>query len=363
MKAVNTLGRYFAAKLFSMILVVYGVCVMIVFFIDFVEMMREAAKVDAPASDAFVVTLLRLPTFAELVLPFAVLIGAISAFLMLSRSSELTVARAAGVSVWQVLQPTLLVALLIGIFATTIYNPLAARAKVAAENMFANAFASSGERSSKNDTETWIRQDGPDGPSIVYARATANRGTTLAGITLLQFDPNEKFIERIEADKATLRQGYWELENANVSSPGIPMRTYNKYIVSTHLNEDQVNERVDVAESISFWDLPQFIEYTERAGFNATPYNLQYDMLWARPFLMVAMVLLAATCALKPFRFGKIQTMVTAGLSGGFGVFILMELSRKLGLSGYITTGVAAWAPIAIASLLAVTVLLHQEDG
>jgi lipopolysaccharide export system permease protein len=55
--------------------------------------------------------------------------------------------------------------------------------------------------------------------------------------------------------------------------------------------------------------------------------------------------------------------MVIAGLSGGFGVFVLIELSRKLGMSGYITTGVAAWAPIAIACLMAFTVLLHQEDG
>ena len=55
---------------------------------------------------------------------------------------------------------------------------------------------------------------------MIYARASSNRGTALAGVTLLQFDPNKKFIERIEADKANLRQGYWELESANVSSPG-----------------------------------------------------------------------------------------------------------------------------------------------
>jgi lipopolysaccharide export system permease protein len=78
---------------------------------------------------------------------------------------------------------------------------------------------------------------------------------------------------------------------------------------------------------------------------------------------MICMVLLAATCALKPFRFGKIQTMVIAGLSAGFAFFVLVELSRKLGASGYITAGVAAWGPIAIASLVAMTVLLHQEDG
>jgi lipopolysaccharide export system permease protein len=360
---VNTLGRYFALRLFIMVLMVYGVCVLIVFFIDFVEMMRRAAKVDASAADAAFLTLLRLPSFAELILPFAVLIGAISTFLTFSRSSELTIVRAAGVSVWQFLQPALVVALLIGVFATTVYNPLAARARLAADQVFADSFASKGKSRTRNDTESWIRQDGPDGPSIIYARATADRGTTLAGLTLLQFDPNKKFIERIEADKATLRQGYWELENANVSSPGSLPRNYKKYLVSTHLNETQVGDKVDTADSVSFWDLPHVIEFTEKAGFNSTPYSLQYDLLLARPFLMVAMVLLAATCALRPFRFGKIQTMVIAGLSGGFGVFVLIELSRKLGMSGYITTGVAAWAPIAIACLMAFTVLLHQEDG
>ncbi len=363
MVAIKTLGRYFALRFFYMTLVVYGVCVMIVFFIDFVEMMREAAKVDASAADVVLLTLLRLPSFAELILPFAVLIGSISAFLAFSRSSELVIVRAAGVSIWQFLQPALIVALLFGVFATTVYNPLAARAKIAAERIFAETFAAKGNARSSIGNSMWIRQDGADGPSIIYARASADRGKTLAGLTLLQFDPNKKFIERIEADKATLRQGYWLLENANVSSPGGLPQLYKQYIISTYLDENQVNESVDTAESVSFWELPEFIKFAQRAGFDTTAYDLHYEQLLARPLLMVAMVLLAATCALKPFRFGKIQTMVLMGLGGGFGIFILIELSRKLGMSGYISTGVAAWAPIAIACLLALTVLLHQEDG
>lgn len=362
MSIVRTLGRYFAARLFAMVLMVYGVCVVLVFFIDFVEMMREAAKVDISAAQVVFLTLLRLPSFAELILPFAVLIGSIGAFLLLSRSSELVIVRASGVSVWQFIQPALFVALFFGVFAVGVYNPLAAQAKLAADRMFADIFASKGG-GRKNDTATWIRQDGPDGQSILYAHASADRGATLAGLTLLQFDLNKKFIERIEADKATLRQGYWELDNAHVSSSGTLPQLYKKYFVSTYLDAEQVNEKVDTVESISFWELPSFIKFAERAGFDTTPYKLQYQQLLARPLLMVAMVLLAATCALKPFRFGKIQTMVITGLSGGFAFFVLVELSRKLGMSGYISTGVAAWAPIAIASLLALTVLLHQEDG
>ncbi len=359
----STFARYFAGRLFAMILVVYGICVMLVFFIDFVEMMRQAAKVDIPATQVLFLTFLRLPAFAELVLPFAVLIGAIGAFLMLSRSSELVIVRAAGVSVWQFLRPAMFVALIFGVFAITVYNPLAAVAKQASERLFAETFAAKRSNRAQNNTAAWIRQDGPDGPSIVYARATADRGTTLAGLTVLQFDPSKKFIERIEADKAVLRHGYWVLDNAHVSSSGNLPRSYKKYIVSTNLNSTQVTESVDTVEGVSFWELPGFIEFAEKAGISTTAYRLQYQQLLARPFLMVVMVLLAATCALKPFRFGKIQTMVIAGLGGGFAFFVLVEVSRQLGMSGYITAGVAAWAPIAIGTFLALTVLLHQEDG
>ena len=52
---------------------------------------------------------LRTPTVAEQALPFAVLFGSMIAFLNLSRKLELVVARAAGVSVWQILAPPLIV--------------------------------------------------------------------------------------------------------------------------------------------------------------------------------------------------------------------------------------------------------------
>lgn len=358
----RTLRRYIMTRLIAMILLVYGVCVMLVFFIDFVEMMRKSAKSEVSGVNVLLLTLMRLPAFSEMILPFSVLIGAIGTFLMLSRSSELVIVRASGVSVWQFLTPAVTVALLFGIFAVTVYNPLAAKAKVASDRLYANMFASKAGAGAKG-TPTWLRQDGPDGPSIVTAKAAADRGTTLAGLTVLQFDPNAKFIERIEADKAILRQGYWELDNARVFSFGNKPQIYKKYLLSTFLDSSHVTENVDTAESISFWELPDFIKFADKVGLSTSTYKLYYQQLLSRPFMMVVMVLLAATCALRPFRFGKIQTMVIAGLSAGFAFFVLVEFSRKLGVSGYITAEVAVWTPIALATLLALTVLLHQEDG
>ncbi len=55
--------------------------------------------------------------------------------------------------------------------------------------------------------------------------------------------------------------------------------------------------------------------------------------------------------------------MVISGLAGGFAFFIFSELSRKVGSSGLVSIALAAWAPAVVASLLAITLLLHQEDG
>jgi lipopolysaccharide export system permease protein len=55
--------------------------------------------------------------------------------------------------------------------------------------------------------------------------------------------------------------------------------------------------------------------------------------------------------------------MVLAGMVGGIGFFLLTEVSRQIGVAGLISPSLAVWVPICLALLVALTVLLHQEDG
>ena len=82
----------------------------LIYAVDVVEMLRRSG--DAPKATGFLMaalSFLRTPTVAEQALPFAVLFGSMIAFLNLSRKMELVVARAAGVSVWQILAPPIIV--------------------------------------------------------------------------------------------------------------------------------------------------------------------------------------------------------------------------------------------------------------
>ncbi len=363
---LTILGRYIAVRFFITILAVFFVTFLIIFFVDFVEVLRLGSKQEnagAGAGSLALIALLRIPIFAELALPFAILIGTIAAFLSFSRTSELTIVRASGVSVWQFIQPGLWVALAIGVFAVTIYNPLASATKAMSERLQAQLFHEQSSFAAARGTGFWRRQESVDGPTILHAKVSADRGLTLGGVTLLQFDLNNRFYEQIQANKAELRQGYWRLENAVVQSSGAAVQRYREYLVSTYLTPIQIMDSLGSIETLSFWELPGFINFAKRAGIPTEQYELQYQLFLSRPILLVAMVLIAATCSLKPFRFGRIQTMVLTGLTGGFGFFIFSELSRKVGASGLVPVAVAAWAPAVIAALLSATVLLHQEDG
>ena len=364
MSSRAVLGFYIARRFLVMIVAVYSVLMLLIFLVDFVELLRVSSKTGgSPMLLLGGLTLLRLPAYAELTLPFAALTGSIGAFLLLSRSSELVVMRAAGMSVWQIVLPGILVAFLLGVAATLVYNPVAANARAWSDQLLANAFKSEGNLLNQGDAGLWLRQDGADGPSVMTAKVSAAQGTSLGGVTIIQFDRRSRLVEQIEAAKAELKDGRWDLSDVIVARVGQRPERFSSYVVSTFLTPAQVKTALGSVIALTFWQLPGEIELAKKAGRSPVAYEVQYQQLLARPVVMLSMVLLAATVSLRTFRFGKIQSKVIVGLSAGFGFFIISEVSRQLGVAGLTLPETSAWAPAGMTCLAAMSVLLRQEDG
>jgi lipopolysaccharide export system permease protein len=360
----RTLRRYVARRFLVAIVGAFVVCACLIFMIDMIELLRMSRRAqDLSAATLLWIGLLRLPAFSELLLAFAVLVGSIGALLSLNRKSEITVMRSAGMSVWQLLRPGLVVTFFFGIFAVALFNPLAASARFEAERLVADLFGVEAGLLAGKGEGSWLRQDGPDGESVLNARAVANQGLSLSGVVAYLFDQQGRFIERLDAERAILQDGYWELHKVVVSRPQREAEVFSTYSLSTHLTRERVGDALGSEIAISFWQLPKLIEESEKARLSASKYRMQHAILLSRPALLVAMVILAATVSLRSFRSGGIQTMVLLGMVGGIGFFLLVEVSRQIGVTGLISPALAVWVPIAVSLLVSLTVLLHQEDG
>jgi lipopolysaccharide export system permease protein len=360
----RTLRRYVAKRFLMTIIGAFVVCAVLIFMIDMIELLRLSRRAqDLSVAALLWMALLRLPAFSEILLSFAVLVGSIGALLSLNRKSELAVMRAGGMSVWQFVRPGVMVALLLGVGAICVYNPLAAAARSQSERLIAEAFGKEASLMAASGDGSWLRQDGVDGQSVMGAKLVADQGRSLAGVVVFQFDHQGRFFERIDAEKAVLGDGFWELQKANVARPLREPELYDTYAVSTYLTRERVGEALGSEIAVSFWQLPSLIEVAEKAGLSASRYKMQYALLMSRPALLISMVLLAATVSLRSFRSGGIQTMVLTGMVGGIGFFLLTEVSRQIGVAGLISPTAAVWIPIGLALLVSLTVLLHQEDG
>ena len=357
-----TLGRYFAMRFVRTILGVFLTVFTLVYTLDFVELLRRAGDSEGASTGLLAqLSLYRTPAVAEGVLPFAVLFGSMAALLQLSRKLELVVARAAGISAWQFLQPGAFVALGIGAFSVGIYNPLSAIMKQQSTEIEARIFAKSTKAGSGKDLYLW--QKSIDGQAIIRAETAIAGTTTLAGVSFFTSDDAGKFVAQIEAARAKLHDGYWELQEARLLSLDAAPESFDTYLIASTLDPSQVEQRFTPPESVPFWQLPDTIARTQKAGLDATRYRLQYDVLQARPLLFLAMVLVAATVSLRFFRFGGVGKLVLGGVAAGFLLYVVRQVMEGLGAAGIITPSVAAWFPAVVGSLLGTLTLLYQEDG
>jgi lipopolysaccharide export system permease protein len=357
-----TLGRYFSRQFLKTIFVVFGTVFALVYTLDFVELMRRAGDAEgATASTMATLALFRTPAVAEQVMPFAVLFGSMASLLQLSRKLELVVARGAGISAWQFLQPGLFVALMLGIISITAYNPLSAYLKQQASALESQIFSRTGEAFVPKDV--WIRQRSEEGEAIIRAQSGTGNSATVTGVTVFTFKPDGAFDQRIEAPEATLHDGHWEFRNARILTQNERPQTFDSYLLASSLDPSQVRQSFLAPDSVPFWQLRDNINRLERAGLDANRYQLQYDVLLARPLLFVAMVFVAASVSLRFFRFGGVAVMVLGGVAAGFVLYVATELMGELGASGLISSAVAAWLPAVVGSLLGTLALLYQEDG
>ena len=101
----------------------------------------------------------------------------------------------------------------------------------------------------------------------------------------------------------------------------------------------------------------------DHAGLIAVGYRFQLQKLLAQPFLLAAMVFLAAAVSIRFFRFGGVQKMILSGVASGFLLYVLSKVTEDMTKAELMHPAAAAWLPVLAGSLTGFIALLYQEDG
>jgi lipopolysaccharide export system permease protein len=365
-----TLSVYFGRQFAAAVLVMLAALSALVALFDFLELLRESvSSTNANFGIIVEMELLRVPWIVMQILPFAVLLGGIFSFWRLTRSSELVVARAAGISAWQFLATPVLLATLLGALGTAALSPLSAVMFARAETLYNVYLAVGGGPLSLQGGDLWVRQADngltPNGVAVLHATNVRLSENVLRAdqVSVLRLAKDTSLLQRLEARQATLVGGAWRLTAVSVLLPDADPVHRRELSFPTDLTVHRVQESFASPSSLSFWALPGFIRLLKRSGFSAIQHQLAFQALLALPLLCATMALVAAGFSMRPSRRGGATQMLVSGVGCGFALFMISEVADQFGTSGAIPVFLAAWAPAVAGLLLALALLLHLEDG
>ena len=366
MNPVSILGKYLTKQLIMNFLGVLLMIVGVIFLFDIIEQLRRSAE--RPDIDfMFIVkmALCKLPRTFELVFPFVMMVAAMITFWKVSRSNEFVIVRAAGVSIWGFLIPILVAVFVVGMLNIMVINPISSYLYEVYETMDYRFKSKNPNAVLFSNKGLWIREATEDDKVLVLEAKSVRQEDdilVLRKVSLLELSRNSKLLRRMEAYAAELHGDRVEMKDVKIFENGKPTEKVNNFDYKTSLTADRIKEKFIDPEAISFWNLPATIEFYEKSGFSVVRHKMRYMSLWASPFLLMAMVLIAAVFSLRAsLRRGGVMFMIVGGISTGFLVYFMSQVIYAFGVNNYIPIILAVWAPTLIIAMVASTLLLHLE--
>lgn len=336
---------------------------------DLIELLRQAAKGEvAGFFDTLTMTILKSPQMIHIILPFVVLLAGLIFFSLFNRSSELVVMRAVGLSVWNILKPLIIFVVLIGMFDTFLFSPVAAWTARRYERMEERMGMTHSTPMVWSEEGFWLKEAHDNGDIVVHASQISQikQRVTLRNVSLFEVSQDgSTFLRQVEADRATIKNGRLIFKDAmvidsiNESAQEVSLLSFD-----TDLTLERILEKFDDPQTMSFWRFPRFINMLKESGFATTQYEMYFHELIAFPALLVAMLLIAAVFAMPSGnRQGKVFIRTLAAICTGFVLYFFTRVTNVLGLSENLPFFLAAWGPALISIPLCISALLHLEDG
>lgn len=283
-------------------------------------------------------------------LAVTVLIGVIIGVLDLQARRELTVIKATGQSIWQVMRAPLVAAFLLGIGAALLADTLAIEVN--------RTLPVSGSRSGA----LWLEQRGADGPYILMAQHPHTGGAVLDDVEIFMTDDPGR--QRIEAASAALVAGAWTLTGAVRYRPETaPEALPDGFALPTITTAGDMQVRLISTRDLTVTELlnavfKQLADPALRSSALTSLFRLA-----ALPVLLCASVLIGFAFTSGYRRTNKYGGAVLYGVVLGFVVYVVTELSNRSGFAGVLDPALAAAGPAIVAIVIGLTVLLYKEDG
>lgn len=299
------------------------------------------------------------PQFIYYVLPIAALVATLVTIGVLTKSTELIVMRACGISLYRSALPLVVFSLGWSASLFALEESVLAPANRQAQALRHVIRGGSPQTFDVLNRRWLVAGDG----SIYHYQFFEPRTQLLSGLSVFSLDPATWRIRArsFATEARASARGEW-IASAGWTRRFSPAGELAEYSVLSDSPivleppETFSTEQPD-AERMNYGQLRSYIEDLRASGFNVTPYNVALQRKLSFPFVTLIMTLIAVPFAVTTGRRGALYG-IGVGIVLAIVYWLVFSVFAAIGTAGLIAPVLAAWAPNLIFATAALYLLL-----
>lgn len=343
---MKLLDRYIGKSVLFAILAVLGIILGLASLFSLIDEIKDVSD-SYTLLDALGYVALTAPRRLYDMLPMAALIGCLIGLGSLASSSELTIMRAAGVSlgriVWAVMKPMLLL-MVAGVLVGEYVAPV-----TESQAQANRALEQGGDQAQTGKYGLWHRE----GDYYIHINAVQPKGL-LYGVTRYKVDAERHMQEASFARTAQYENDHWMLKDVTTTQfmgDHTAVKTEGQVRWDVSLTPQLLATVILSPDSLSITGMWRYIHYLADQGLNNGQYWLAFWTKVTQPLVTAALVLMAISFIFGPLRSVTLGQRVFTGVLVGFTFRIVQDLLGPSSLVFGFPPVLAVLAPATICAI------------
>ena len=314
---IKKIDLYIIRKFLISLLMTSLAFLSIFFVVDIVENLRRVLDSSAPLGTAAIYSILNLPFLFNISMPVAVLLAAVLTFTSLVKYNELAPIKSAGVSLYRLLVPLIILGFLITAFSfyfgeTIVIDSNRKRFEIARKYSL---------RGAKRQALRKFNLNFQEGPARNISIGVYKFNDLKGERVNIQYFNNESLIKRIDASqmKWDEMRELWIFSDVIIrkftKDKEIVLKVAQLDTIKLRLTPDALKKENRKPEEMSYWELGEFIKNLEANGIEARNWKVNHIFKISLAFSNLIVILIGVPIASAKRR---------GGAAFGIGVALLI---------------------------------------
>jgi len=312
------------------------------------------SKQDLKFIQFIIFTFLKIPNLLFNLFPFIVLFSGIVFYLKIYNYNEVISLRVMGYSNIQIILIPALTCFVMGYLLVFLIVPFTSSMLKYYEEI-KSEYDQTKNLVFVNETGIWIIDKNESDKNIIRIDKIDKNFSNIKQITIYNYDKDNNFIKRIDANEGVINDTNWQLSQVNIISSNNKRNSENYFNNYNYKSNIKINELKNIyknTETTSLLDINKEMFILEDKGYSITDLRIRYQKLISFPINLLAMSILSG---LMIINLGKTSNYLKYGSYGviiSIVIYFLNDLSITIAKSGIISVDFSVWIPIFLIILI-----------